>query len=107
MLRRASLKAGDRVFISGGAGGCGTYAIQIAKELGASFVASSASMGKAPLLKSLGVDEIVDYKTTKFADVYKDRPFDIGLDFTSECEDLFKVVKPGGYVVSAVKGFST
>jgi len=106
MLRRAGFKAGDKVFISGGAGGVGTYAIQIAKALGASLVATSASSAKIPLLQSLGADEVVDYKTTKFAEVYKDRRFDIALDMTAECLDLFKVVKPGGSVASVVIAFS-
>ncbi|GKT40384.1 zinc-type alcohol dehydrogenase-like protein [Colletotrichum spaethianum] len=57
------VKAGDKVFINGGSGGTGTYGIQIAKALGC-HVTVSCSTAKADLCKSLGADEIVDYKTT-------------------------------------------
>ncbi|KAK1542170.1 zinc-binding dehydrogenase [Colletotrichum paranaense] len=57
------VKAGDHVFINGGSGGTGTFGIQIAKALGCT-VTVSCSTGKASLCKSLGADEIIDYKTS-------------------------------------------
>eukprot|EP00759_Apiculatamorpha_spiralis_P041895 PhF_6_TR40334/c0_g1_i2/m.59973 len=105
-LRSAGFKSGDKVFISGGAGGVGHYAIQLAKLMGASLIATSASAPKHALLKSLGADEVVDYKTDKFWEVYKDRRFDIGLDMTSETANVIKVVKPGGFVCSVNDGIN-
>ncbi|KAF6804867.1 zinc-binding dehydrogenase [Colletotrichum sojae] len=57
------VKAGDKVFINGGSGGTGTYGIQIAKAAGC-HVTVSCSTAKADLCRSLGADEIIDYKTT-------------------------------------------
>lgn len=57
------VKPGDRIFINGGSGGTGTFGIQIAKLLGC-HVTVSCSTGKAELCKSLGADEIIDYKTS-------------------------------------------
>ncbi|KAK1852296.1 zinc-binding dehydrogenase [Colletotrichum chrysophilum] len=56
------VQRGDKVFINGGSGGTGTYGIQIAKALGC-HVTVSCSTPKIPLCKSLGADEVIDYKT--------------------------------------------
>lgn len=106
MLRKAGMKEGDKVFISGGAGGVGHYAIQLARALGASFVASTASEKKRDLVKELGCDEVVDYKKEKFTEVYSDRRFDVGLDMTGESSEIAKVVKPGTTVITVVEGVS-
>lgn len=55
--------SGERVFINGGSGGCGTYGIQIAKAAGC-YVATSCSGKNVELCKSLGADHIIDYTTT-------------------------------------------
>ncbi|RBA15440.1 hypothetical protein FPRO05_12514 [Fusarium proliferatum] len=57
------VKGGDKVFINGGSGGVGLWGIQIAKALGCS-VTVSCSTGKADLCRSLGADDIIDYKTS-------------------------------------------
>jgi NADPH:quinone reductase-like Zn-dependent oxidoreductase len=59
----APLRPGMRVFINGGAGGVGTYAIQIAKAMGAE-VTVTASGGKAAFVRDLGADHVIDYKKT-------------------------------------------
>jgi len=107
MLRKAGMKRGDKVFISGGAGGVGHYAIQLAKALGASFVASTASEKKIALVKELGCDKVVDYKKEKFTEVYSDRRFDVGLDMTGESSEIAMVVKPGTTVITVVEGINT
>jgi NADPH:quinone reductase-like Zn-dependent oxidoreductase len=56
----APLEKGARVFVNGGAGGVGTYAIQIAKALGAE-VTATCSAPKAALVRELGADQVVDY----------------------------------------------
>jgi alcohol dehydrogenase len=107
MLRRAGFKSGDKVFITAGAGGVGHYAIQLAKLMGASFIASTASAAKHPLVKSLGADEVIDYKTAKYTDAYADRRFDVALDMTNEVVDICKITKKGGTIVSVVGGLNT
>jgi NADPH:quinone reductase-like Zn-dependent oxidoreductase len=77
----------------------GTFAIQLAKHLGAQ-VATTASAKNHALVKSLGADVAVDYKTTRFEDVAKDQ--DVVLD-TQAGDTLlrsFDAVKPGGVVVT-------
>merc|ERR1712151_1238632 len=62
-MRLGGVGPGSKVFVSGGAGGVGTLAIQIAKILGAETVATTASPGeKTDLCKSLGADVVVNYR---------------------------------------------
>lgn len=93
-LRRAGVTTGKRVFISGGAGGVGTFAIQIAKLLGASYVATTGSAAKADLLKSLGADIVVDYKTQNFLEVLP-HDFDAVFDTTKESAKSVALLKEG------------
>ncbi|MEN3583060.1 MULTISPECIES: NADP-dependent oxidoreductase [unclassified Streptomyces] len=94
-----SVKEGDRVFISGGAGGVGTIAIQLAVSMGA-HVATTASPAGEELVRSLGAETVVDYRTTRFKDVLRD--YDAALDLVGgeDLVDAFSVVKPGATVVS-------
>lgn len=90
---------GTRVFIPGGAGGVGTFAIQLAKRLGAQVATTASSRGEA-LVRRLGADLVVDYTRERFEDHLGgyDCAFDlIGGDTLSR---LFAVIKPGGKVVS-------
>ncbi|KAF4468824.1 quinone oxidoreductase [Fusarium albosuccineum] len=57
------IKAGDKVFINGGSGGVGQFGIQVAKALGC-HVTVTCSTAKADLCKSLGADDVIDYKTS-------------------------------------------
>src|ERR1700692_1353326 len=59
------LSAGHRVFIPGGAGGVGTFAIQIAKHLGAHVATTTSPRGEA-LVKRLGADVVIDYQSERF-----------------------------------------
>jgi len=95
----AQLKAGQKVLIHAGSGGVGTFAIQLAKHLGAQ-VTTTASAKNHALVKSLGADVAIDYKTTRFEEVAKDQ--DVVLD-TQGGETLlrsFEAVKSGGVVVT-------
>ena len=64
------VKKGDKVFINGGSGGCGTFGIQIAKAVGC-HVTTSCSTGNVELCKSLGAEEVVDYKKGSVVDALK------------------------------------
>jgi NADPH:quinone reductase-like Zn-dependent oxidoreductase len=93
------LSAGQRVFIPGGAGGVGTFAIQIAKHLGA-YVATTASTRGETFVKRLGADVVIDYLHERFEDKLSgyDCAFDLLGDDT--LARLWPVLKPGGRVVS-------
>jgi NADPH:quinone reductase-like Zn-dependent oxidoreductase len=93
------LSTGHRVFIPGGAGGVGTFAIQIAKHLGA-HVATTASPRGEVLVKRLGADVVINYLYERFEDRLSgyDCAFDlVGGDTLAR---LWPVIKPGGRVVS-------
>jgi alcohol dehydrogenase len=93
------LSAGQRVFIPGGAGGVGTFAIQIARHLGA-HVATTASSRGAALVRRLGADEVIDYEHERFED--KLSGYDCAFDLMggNTLMRLWPVLKPGGQVVS-------
>ncbi|HAG60490.1 MAG TPA: alcohol dehydrogenase [Arthrobacter bacterium] len=90
---------GTRLFISGGAGGVGTLAIQLAKYLGAEVTTTASSRGEA-LVRSLGADRVIDYTKQDFAGFL--HGFDAGLDLVGgeALEGIFRILKPGGKVVS-------
>ena len=93
------LQKGQKILIQAGAGGVGTFAIQLAKLMGA-FVATTASEAGANIVKSLGADEIINYKTEKFEEILKnyDAVFDtLGGEIL---EKSFEVIKSGGKIVS-------
>lgn len=93
------VKPGDKVFISGGAGGVGTFAIQIAKWLGAHVTTTASKRGEA-LVRSLGCDEVVDYTTQDIASV--ESKFDAGFDLIGgqTLDQMFGIMKPNATVVS-------
>ncbi len=93
------LESGQKIFIHGGAGGIGTVAIQIAKNIGA-YVATTATREGIELVKQLGADEVIDYKEADFAESLKeyDAVFDTvgGDDFPK----ALTILKPGGTAVT-------
>lgn len=93
------LQAGHKILIHAGSGGVGTFAIQLAKAMGA-YVATTASDQGYELVKSLGADRIVNYKKEQFEQQLEgyDAVFDtVGGEVL---EKSFRVLKPGGKVVS-------
>jgi NADPH:quinone reductase-like Zn-dependent oxidoreductase len=94
-----AVKPGQKVFISGGAGGVGTFAIQIAKWLGAQVTTTASKRGEA-LVRSLGCDEVIDYTSQ---DISKTAArFDAGFDLIGgkTLEQMFEIMKPGTKIVS-------
>lgn len=98
-VERANLKRGQKVFIQAGSGGVGTIAIQLAKHLGAT-VATTTSAGNFELVKSLGADIVIDYKTQDFETILKE--YDLVLNSQDEktLEKSLRVLKSGGKVIS-------
>lgn len=95
------LKGGQKILIHGGAGGIGTIAIQIAKHIGA-YIATTVTGDDIPYVKKLGADQVIDYQSQKFEKVLSD--YDAVFDTIGGevFEKSFKVLKPGGIIVSMV-----
>lgn len=93
------LRPGNQVFISGGAGGVGTLAIQIAKWLGAQVVTTASPRGRA-LVEELGADTVIDYTTERATDRVRNVDGVFDLVGGETLEQSFALVKPGGTVVS-------
>src|ERR671924_268721 len=68
LVETIGLTKGQKILIHGGAGGIGSIAIQLAKNLG-SYVATTVSTNDKQFAKALGADEVIDYKTQAFEDV--------------------------------------
>jgi NADPH:quinone reductase-like Zn-dependent oxidoreductase len=99
LVERANLRPGQKVFIQAGTGGVGTFAIQLAKHLGAT-VATTASSANFEFVKSLGADVMIDYKKEAFETML--RGYDVVLH-SQDSETLDKslrVLKPGGTLIS-------
>ena len=93
------VKPGQKVFISGGAGGVGTFAIQIAKWLGAHVTTTASKRGEA-LVRSLGCDEVIDYTVQDISN--EEGRFDAGFDLIGgkTLQQMFEIMKPGTKIVS-------
>ncbi len=99
LMNSAQLRAGERVLIQAGSGGVGTFAIQLAKHVGA-HVITTCSERNHELVRALGADEVIDYHKTPFeeaagkVDVVMDT---IGGD---HLDRALKILKPGGRLLS-------
>ncbi len=105
LITKGDLQKGQKVLIHAGSGGVGTYAIQIAKSIGA-YVATTTSARNAELVKRLGADVVIDYKTQQFQDELSD--YDLVFDMLGgdTLAESFKVLRKGGTLVS-IKGQDT
>jgi alcohol dehydrogenase len=94
-----AVTAGDRVFISGGAGGVGTLAIQLAVRMGAT-VATTASPRGEKLVRSLGAETVIDYQKQRFKDVLRDYDGVFDLVGGQDLRDSFDILKRGAKTVT-------
>jgi NADPH:quinone reductase-like Zn-dependent oxidoreductase len=99
LIDDAKIEKGQTVLIHGGSGGVGSFAVQIAKARGARVIAT-ASTEHQDLLKQLGVDQAIDYTTTKFEDVVKDVDVVLNCVRADALGRSYGVVKKGGIIVS-------
>ena len=93
------LQKGQKILIQAGAGGVGSFAIQLAKLMGAT-VATTTSEAGTDLVKSLGADEIINYKTEKFEDILGNYDAVFATLGGEILERSFKIIKDGGQIVS-------
>ncbi|WP_164506077.1 NADP-dependent oxidoreductase [Companilactobacillus insicii] len=96
------LNSGQKVLIHGGAGGVGSMAIQLAKNIGAT-VYTTASARNIEDLKSLGADRVINYHDEKFENILSELDLVIDTVGHDTYKHSFEVLKPGGRVVSLVK----
>lgn len=101
LFDHAKLQPKERILIHGGSGGVGTFAVQLAHRHGA-YVISTTSTKNIALVKQLGADEVIDYKTQNFQDIIRD--VDVVFDTVGgKTLDLSSsVLKPGGRLVTVV-----
>jgi NADPH:quinone reductase-like Zn-dependent oxidoreductase len=99
LIEIANLKKGQKVFIQAGSGGVGTFAIQLAKHVGA-IVATTASNANIDLVKSLGADIVIDYKNDDFETMLHDYDVVLNSQDAKTLEKSLRVLKPGGKVIS-------
>src|SRR4029079_12800012 len=99
LVERANLRKGQKVLIHAGSGGVGTFAIQLAKHLGAT-VAATTSTANVELVKSLGADVVVDYKKQDFEKILSG--YDVVLNSldSDTLQTSMSVLKPGGKLIS-------
>lgn len=90
---------GEKIFISGGTGSLGAMAIPIAKDLGLHIITSGSEKNRQRVM-DLGVSEFIDYKTQDYSEILSDVDYVLDTLGESELEKEFKILKPGGILVS-------
>lgn len=100
LFKHGNLQRGQRLLVTGAAGGTGVFAVQFARNIGAYVIGTGSSPSSREILEELGVDQFVDYKT-------QDLKTTVGeVDLVLECvggktfEDTLPVVKKDGFIVS-------
>jgi alcohol dehydrogenase len=99
LIERADLRKGQKVLVHAGSGGVGTFAIQLAKYLGAT-VATTTSSGNCELVKQLGADVAIDYRKDRFEAALSDYDVVLSTLGGETLEKSLQVLKPGGILVS-------
>lgn len=99
LIEKGNLEKGQKVFIQAGSGGVGTFAIQLAKYLGAA-VATTTSAANIGLVKGLGADVAIDYKKDDFEKVLHGYDLVLNSQDGKTLEKSLRVLKPGGKLIS-------
>ena len=107
LMIRGQLQAGESVLIHAGAGGIGSFAIQLAKAMGA-YVFTTCSARNIDLPKSLGADRVIDYHKEDYAQVIHQETAGAGVDLVLDTiggdtiERSFTILRPSGRLISIV-----
>ncbi len=99
LVEVGKVRPGQKVFIQAGSGGVGTFAIQLAKHLGAT-VATTTSDANVALVKSLGADVVIDYKTQDFEKILSAYDLVLNSQDSKTLDKSLAVIKPGGQIIS-------
>jgi NADPH:quinone reductase-like Zn-dependent oxidoreductase len=99
LIERANLKKGQKVFIQAGSGGVGTFAIQLAKHVGA-IVATTTSTANLDWVQRLGADIVIDYKKDDFETILHEYDVVLNSQGGETLEKSLRVLKPGGKLIS-------
>jgi len=99
LVETADLKKAQKVFIQAGSGGVGTFAIQLARHLGAT-VATTTSSANSDLVKRLGADVVIDYRKDDFEKVLQNYDVVLHSQDAAALQKSLRVLKPGGTLVS-------
>jgi len=107
LVDTADVQPGQRVLIHAAAGGVGHLAVQIARARGA-HVIGTGSAGREEFLRAIGVDEFIDYRSTRFEDQVRD--VDLVVDLVGDAQQTnlrsIGVIKPGGIYIGVPSGVS-
>lgn len=101
LRERADLRPGEKIFVPAGSGGIGTFAIQLARHLGAR-VGTTTSTANVALVRELGAEEVVDYRQDAFETVLRDYDVVLGTLKGDVIETSVDILRPGGRIVSLV-----
>jgi NADPH:quinone reductase-like Zn-dependent oxidoreductase len=104
-LRDHGVRPGHRVLINGASGGVGTFAVQIAKALGA-HVTAVCSTRNVDLVRSLGADDVIDYRRADFVRVGGRHDLLLDLVGNRSLGDCRRALNPGGTLVLSGGGVS-
>ena len=99
LIERANLQRGQKVLIHAGSGGVGTFAIQLAKHVGA-IVATTTSTTNVEWVKRLGADVVIDYKKDDFETMLRDYDAVLDTQGGETLEKSLRVLRPGGKLIS-------
>jgi NADPH:quinone reductase-like Zn-dependent oxidoreductase len=99
LFTEGNLEKGQKVLIQGGGGAVGGAMVQMAKAAGAYVIATASGKGVA-LAKSLGADEVIDYKLQEVGSIVKEVDLVADTAGGEAQEKLFQVLKPGGKLLS-------
>jgi NADPH:quinone reductase-like Zn-dependent oxidoreductase len=101
LKERARIQPGQKVFIPAGSGGIGSFAIQLAKHLGA-IVGTTTSTGNVDMVRKLGANEVIDYKKQAFENILRDYDAVLGTVRGDGLEKSLRILKPKSSVVSLI-----
>lgn len=98
-LRAGNLQAGQQVLINGASGGVGTYAVQLAKALGAD-VTAVCSTGKVEMVRAIGADHVIDYTREDFMGNGRQYDLILGINGYQSLADYRRALRPNGAYVA-------
>ena len=99
LVEKADLKKGQKVFVQAGSGGVGTFAVQLAKQIGAT-VATTTSAANVDLVRRLGANVVVDYKKDDFETQLNGYDVVLNSQDAKTLEKSLRILRPGGKLIS-------